>query len=26
DGTSSYQMLPGYFRFVCQNGCAVSAW
>nr|WP_122632379.1 DUF932 domain-containing protein [Escherichia coli] len=21
DGTSSYQMLPGYFRFVCQNGC-----
>ncbi|WP_224504942.1 DUF932 domain-containing protein, partial [Escherichia coli] len=20
DGTSSYQMLPGYFRFVCQNG------
>ncbi|WP_373696850.1 hypothetical protein [Escherichia coli] len=19
-------MLPGYFRFVCQNGCAVSAW
>ncbi|WP_077727466.1 DUF932 domain-containing protein [Escherichia coli] len=20
-GTSSYQMLPGYFRFVCQNGC-----
>ncbi|EET8294107.1 DUF945 domain-containing protein, partial [Escherichia coli] len=25
-GTSSYQMLPGYFRFVCQNGCAVSAW
>ncbi|EES0557500.1 DUF932 domain-containing protein, partial [Escherichia coli] len=24
--TSSYQMLPGYFRFVCQNGCAVSAW
>ncbi|EES0948090.1 DUF945 domain-containing protein, partial [Escherichia coli] len=23
---SSYQMLPGYFRFVCQNGCAVSAW
>ena len=19
--TSSYQMLPGYFRFVCQNGC-----
>ncbi|EEZ9813071.1 DUF945 domain-containing protein [Escherichia coli O25] len=21
DGTSSYQMLPGYFRLVCQNGC-----
>ncbi|EOA7398038.1 DUF932 domain-containing protein, partial [Escherichia coli] len=21
DGSSSYQMLPGYFRFVCQNGC-----
>ncbi len=21
DGTSSYQMLPGYFRFICQNGC-----
>ncbi|MCZ5435882.1 DUF932 domain-containing protein, partial [Escherichia coli] len=21
DGTSSSQMLPGYFRFVCQNGC-----
>ncbi|MFK5731898.1 DUF945 domain-containing protein, partial [Escherichia coli] len=21
DGTSSYQKLPGYFRFVCQNGC-----
>ncbi|ENC93594.1 hypothetical protein ECP03018678_3198 [Escherichia coli P0301867.8] len=27
DGTSSYQMLPGYFRFVCQNGCVwVSLW
>ena len=25
DGSSSYQMLPGLFRFVCQNGCAVSA-
>lgn len=25
DGTSSYQMLAGCFRFVCQNGCAVSA-
>ncbi|EHX83288.1 hypothetical protein ECDEC14C_4975 [Escherichia coli DEC14C] len=23
DGTSSYQMLPGYFRFVCQNGCVL---
>jgi len=21
DGTSSYQLLAGYFRFVCQNGC-----
>ncbi|MEK2517414.1 DUF932 domain-containing protein, partial [Providencia stuartii] len=20
DGSSSYQMLPGMFRFVCQNG------
>ncbi|MBW6086723.1 DUF945 domain-containing protein [Escherichia coli] len=28
DGTSSYQMLPGYFRFVCQNGCVCehSLW
>lgn len=21
DGSSSYQMIPGLFRFVCQNGC-----
>ncbi|MRE57211.1 DUF932 domain-containing protein, partial [Klebsiella quasipneumoniae] len=20
DGSSSYQMLPGFFRYVCQNG------
>jgi len=24
DGTSSYQMIPGYFRFVCANGLMVG--
>jgi hypothetical protein len=24
DGTSSYQMLAGVFRFVCQNGCVAG--
>lgn len=24
DGTSSYQLLAGYFRFVCQNGCVAG--
>lgn len=24
DGTSSYQMIPGYFRFICANGLMVG--
>jgi len=24
DGTSSYQLLAGFFRFVCQNGCVAG--